>query len=197
MTKAALYLRVSTDEQHPENQLPDLERYAKQRGWEVFDRFVDHGVSGAKDSRPELDRMMSAARRRRFDVVVAWSVSRLGRSMVNNVMAMHELSSLGVGLVFVTQGIDTTTPIGRGVMGLLSALAEAEREELRARTRAGMARARVEGKMLGRPRVKLPPAEVLHHELMAGASRRALAKKYSVGAATIRRRLAQPMGDKP
>ena len=94
--RAALYARVSTVDQHAQNQLPELQQYAEARGWEIHETYVDHGESGSKASRPALDRLMTDARRRRFDAVVVWSISRFGRSMVNAVLAMHELTELGI-----------------------------------------------------------------------------------------------------
>ncbi len=140
--KPALYLRTSTDEQHTENQLPELERYVAARGWTVHHQYVDQGVSGAKASRPAFDEMMADARRKRFDVVVIWSFSRFGRNMVASVLAMNELAELGIRLVSIQQGIDTGTVIGRGVAALLAALAEAERDEIKERVKAGIRRAR-------------------------------------------------------
>ena len=121
-TLAALYARCSTDQQHAENQLPELERYIEARGWTIAGRYVDQGESGAKACRPALDSLMADARRARFDVVVCWSISRFGRSMVNSVLAMHELTELGVRLVALQQSVDTGTVVGRGVAALLAAL---------------------------------------------------------------------------
>ena len=187
--RAAIYLRVSTDEQHPDNQRPELERYVEARGWSVWEQYVDHGVSGSKGSRPALDLMMGAARKRKFDVVLAWSVSRLGRSLVNNVLLMQELTELGVGLVFVTQGIDTTTTIGRGVVALLAALGEAELEERRERTKAGLRRARAQGKRLGRPKRHLVPVDQVRARLEAGESMRMVARDLGIPVSTMHRQM--------
>jgi len=143
--RAALYLRVSTDEQHAENQLPELERFAEAHGWEIANRYVDQGESGAKASRPAIDRLLADARRGRFNVVLCWSISRFGRSMVNAVLAMHELTELGIRLVALQQAVDTGTVVGRGVAALLAALAEAELEEKRERVKAGIRRVRARG----------------------------------------------------
>jgi len=187
--KAAIYLRVSTPEQHAENQMPELVRYIEARGWVVWEQYADEGVSGTKASRPALDRLMEDARRRKFDVVVAWSVSRFGRSLVNSVVTMQELSDLGVGLVFVTQGVDTTTTIGRGVVALLAALAEAEVEERRDRIKAGLRRARAKGKRLGRPKRHLVPVKLVKERLAAGESLRKVARDLDIPVSTVHRQL--------
>lgn len=187
--RAGLYLRCSTVEQHPENQLPDLDRRADFERWEVFDHYVDAGVSGARARRPELDRLMLDARAHRFDVVLVWSVSRFGRNMVASVLCMNELLELGIRLVFLKEGIDSSTPIGRGVAAMLAGLAEAQLEEIRARVRAGLDRVKATrrdgrrgtertrtGRPIGRPRV--PVDQFLVERLRAaGLSLREIATK--------------------
>lgn len=186
--EVAIYLRTSTLDQHPENQLPELERYVAARGWQIHDKYSDQ-VSGARSSRPELNRMMADARQRRFGVVVCWSVSRFGRSMVNSVLLMNELSELGVALVFTSQGLDTGTTIGRGVVALLAALAEAELEERRERTRMGLRRARTAGKRLGRPKSHVIPVKLVQQRLAAGESLRAVAHDLGIPRSTVQRQL--------
>jgi len=149
--KAGLYIRVSTPDQRPELQIPDLEHMAAAKQWPVVDRYIDHGVGGAREHRPELDRMMEDVRSGRINAVVCWSVSRFGRSMVNAVMLMDELRKREVVTFFYQQGLDTSTPVGRGVCALLAALAEAELEENRERTILGIQAARERGKQPGRP----------------------------------------------
>ena len=188
--KVAVYCRTSTLDQHPENQLPELERYVAARGWQIHDRYSDQ-VSGARSSRPSLNRLMADARRRRFDVVVCWSVSRFGRSMVNSVLLMNELTELGVALVFTSQGLDTGTTIGRGVVALLAALAEAELEERRERTRMGLRRARAAGKRLGRPKAHVVPVKHVEARLAAGESLRGIARDLGVPRATVQRQMRQ------
>jgi len=188
--KAALYLRVSTDQQDPTNQLPELDRYAEARGWSVHERYVDHGESGAKASRPALDRLMADARRRRFDVVVCWSISRFGRSMVNAVLAMHELTELGVRLVALQQSVDTGTVVGRGVAALLAALAEAELIEKRERVRAGIRRVRAQGKRWGAPKKHIVPVVDVEARLAAGESLGEVARSLGIPKTTVHRQLA-------
>jgi DNA invertase Pin-like site-specific DNA recombinase len=147
--KAAIYARVSTLDQEPENQLAELHRYTEARGWTAVE-YLDRGVSGAKESRPALDRLVTDARRRKFDVLVVWRLDRLGRNL-RHLILLLELSALGVSFVSLGQGIDTGTPAGRLQLHLLAAIAQFERERIVERVRAGMARARTQGKHVGRP----------------------------------------------
>ena len=148
--RAAVYIRVSWLDQHPENQLPELRRYCRARGWRATE-FIERGVSGAKDRRPVLDAMLTAVKRRKFDVVVCLKMDRLGRSLSHLVALLDELRALNVEFATVGEGIDTTTPAGKLQMHILAAIAEFERDRLRERTHAGLDRARAQGKRLGRP----------------------------------------------
>src|SRR6188508_2809794 len=150
--KAAIYARVSTFDQEPENQLHELRRYVEARGWTAVE-YVDRGVSGAKDRRPALDQLVRDARRRRFDVVVCWRLDRLGRNLKHLITLLEELQVLGVAFVSLAEGIDATTPAGKLQMHILGAIAEFERERIRERVLAGLRRARTQGTRLGRPRV--------------------------------------------
>jgi DNA invertase Pin-like site-specific DNA recombinase len=147
--KAAVYTRVSTLDQEPENQLQEIRRYAQARGWPVTE-YVDRGVSGAKDRRPALDQLLADARRRRYDVVVCWRLDRLGRSLKHLISLLDELQALGVAFVSLAEGIDATTPAGKLQMHILGAIAEFERERIRERVRAGLDRVRARGQRLGR-----------------------------------------------
>lgn len=158
--KAAIYARVSTFEQEPENQLQELRRYAEARGWEASE-FVDRGVSGAKDRRPALDALLADAKRRRFGVVICWRLDRLGRNLRHLVTLIEELQAMGVAFVSLGEGIDCTTPAGKLQLHILAALAEFERGRLRERVLAGLQRARMQGKRLGRPKALVPIARVL------------------------------------
>jgi putative DNA-invertase from lambdoid prophage Rac len=149
--KAAIYARVSTVDQEPENQLQELRRYVEARGWSAVE-YVDRGVSGAKDRRPALDALLTDAKRRRFDVLVCWRLDRLGRSLKHLITLLDELQSLGVAFVSLAEGIDATTPAGKLQMHILGAIAEFERERIRERVLAGLARVRAAGRRLGRPR---------------------------------------------
>jgi DNA invertase Pin-like site-specific DNA recombinase len=154
--RVAHYARVSTGEQTTENQLLELRRYVEARGWTIFKEYCDQGVSGAKDRRPALDDMLTDARRRRFDIIVCWKLDRLGRNVRHLVLLLDEFTALGVGFATLGEGIDTSTPAGRLTAGLLSAVASFERERIQERVKAGLARARAQGKKLGRPFAKVP-----------------------------------------
>ena len=152
---AALYARVSTLDQEPENQSQELGRYIDARGW-TGREYVDRGVSGAKDRRPALDQLLTDARRRRFDVLVCWRLDRLGRNLKHLIILLDELQALGVAFVSLAEGIDATTPAGKLQMHILGAIAEFERERIRERVLAGLQRARRQGKRLGRPQGRIP-----------------------------------------
>lgn len=149
--RAAIYARVSTFDQQPENQLAELRRYAVARGWDVRE-FVDHGVSGSKERRPALDEMVKDAKRRRFDAVVVWRLDRLGRNLKHLITLIDEMQALGIAFVSLNEGIDATTPAGKLQLHILAAIAEFERARIQERVKAGLARARAQGKRLGRPR---------------------------------------------
>src|SRR6516225_6687941 len=153
--RAAIYARVSTLDQEPENQLQELRRYVVARGWTAVE-YVDRGVSGAKDRRPALDQLLIDAKRRRFDVLVCWRLDRLGRSLKHLITLLDELRVLGVAFVSLAEGIDATTPAGKLQMHILGAIAEFERERIRERVLAGLQRARTQGRRLGRPRASVP-----------------------------------------
>jgi DNA invertase Pin-like site-specific DNA recombinase len=157
--RAAIYARVSTFDQEPENQLAELRRYATTRGWDVVEH-VDRGVSGAKDRRPALDRLLADARRRRFDVLVVWRLDRLGRNLRHLVMLFEELQALGISFVSLAEGIDATTPAGKLQMHILAAIAEFERARIAERVKAGLARVRAAGVRLGRPPAIVDPARL-------------------------------------
>ena len=159
LNRVAVYVRVSRLDQHPENQRAELRRYVQARGWEAVE-FVEAGVRGAKEKRPALDAMMADVRRKKFDAVVCWKLDRLGRSMRHLVTMLDELRALDVGFISFGEGIDTTTPAGRLIFGIIAAGAEFERERLRERTFLGLDRARAEGKRFGRR-----PDRSLRHRL--------------------------------
>ena len=181
--KAAIYARVSTVDQEPENQLQELRRYCEARGWTAVE-YVDRGVSGAKDRRPALDLMLADARRRRFDVVVCWRLDRLGRNLKHLITLLEDLQALGVAFVSLNEGIDATTPAGRLQMHLLGAIAEFERARIVERVKAGLQRARAQGRRLGRPRVAVPLDRLATVNGMAHA---AAATALGVSAATVKR----------
>ena len=181
--RAALYARVSTLDQEPENQLAELRRYATARGWEARE-FVDHGVSGARERRVALDELLGDARRRRFDVVVCWRLDRLGRNLRHLVTLLDELHALGVGFVSLGEGIDCTTPAGRLQLHVLAALAEFERARVAERVRAGLARARAKGTRLGRPEAVVPVARLA---TVADLPPKRAAARLGVSVSTLKR----------
>jgi DNA invertase Pin-like site-specific DNA recombinase len=149
--RCAIYARVSPLDQEPENQLVELRRYVGARGWTSVEH-VDRGVSGSKDRRPALDSLLKDARRRRFDVLVVWRLDRLGRNLRHLITLLEDLQALGVAFVSLNEGIDATTPAGKLQMHILGAIAEFERARIAERVKAGLQRARAQGKRLGRPR---------------------------------------------
>ena len=181
--KAAIYARVSTLDQQPENQLRELRRYVEARGWEPVE-FIDKGVSGSRESRPALDRLVKEARRRRFDVVVVWSLDRLGRSLKHLVVLLDDLQAIGVSFVSVREGLDWTTPSGRLQAQLLAMIAEFERSRIQERVRAGLARARAQGRTLGRPRLSVAPERL---QEVSGLTLRDAALALGVSLATLKR----------
>ena len=155
MTKqVALYVRVSTSQQTVQNQLDALREVANRSGYSIVEEFRDEGISGAKGriDRPALDRMLKDCAKRRFDMVMVWDISRLGRSVQNLIEVMNELQSLKVDLFFLQQGLDTSTASGRMMFSILGSLAEYERELIKERTILGQQRARAKGVKFGRPR---------------------------------------------
>lgn len=154
MTKrVAIYLRVSTKEQTTENQRRELEVVAQRAGWDVVQVFEDAGVSGAKgrEKRPAYDALLKAVARREVDLVAAWSVDRLGRSMQDLVSFLEDLKGHGADLYLHQQALDTTTPSGRALFGMMAVFAEFERAMIQERVNAGLSRAKAQGKKLGRP----------------------------------------------
>ena len=149
--RVALYARVSTDKQTCENQLKELRSIAERMQYIIVDEFIDEGISGATSSRPALDALMKSATQRRFDMVMCWSIDRLGRSLQNLIEILNELQSLKVDLFFMQQGLDTSTSAGRMMFSIFGALAEFERNLIRERVIAGQQRAISQGVKMGRP----------------------------------------------
>jgi DNA invertase Pin-like site-specific DNA recombinase len=182
--RAALYLRVSTVDQHPETQGLDLRRFAAERGYEIVQEYVDHGVSGMKVRRPALDQLLKDAHRRRFDAVIVWSCDRLARSTKHFLQVLDELNELGIQFLSQRETIDTEGPLGRAIVVIISAIAELERSLIVERVRAGMRRAKLEGRRIGRTPLDVDREEVVRDRL-AGLSLTKVAKKYSVSRATV------------
>jgi DNA invertase Pin-like site-specific DNA recombinase len=188
--RAALYLRVSTDGQSTENQLLELQRVAELREWHVVDLYEDAGVSGAKgrEERPGLDSLLKDAARRKFDLVAAWSVDRLGRSLQDLLTFLGEIHAVGVDLYLHQQGIDTTTPAGKAMFQMCGVFAEFERAMIRERVTAGLARARANGKRLGRPTVGPEVEMAIRMALRRGDKGiRKIARELGVGVSVVQR----------
>ncbi|HHT9135168.1 MAG TPA: recombinase family protein [Candidatus Avalokitesvara rifleensis] len=159
MFRVGIYARVSTQDQDPGLQLSELRKYVQDRGWQVYKEYTDIGHSGAKDSRPELNRLMKDAKRRRFDTVLVWKFDRFARSVKHLVNSLYEFKALGIDFVSLTEGIDTSTPLGEAMFSIIGAMAQLERDLIRERVTAGMKRAREKGKALGRPTKEIDPGE--------------------------------------
>jgi DNA invertase Pin-like site-specific DNA recombinase len=187
--RAALYLRVSTDEQTTENQARELTEAASRAGWEIVATYRDEGISGAKgrDKRPGLDAMLKDATRRKFDVVMAWSVDRLGRSLQDLVGLLTELHASNIDLFLHQQAIDTTTPAGRAMFQMMGVFAEFERAMIRDRVKAGMARAKAGGAKFGRPTIDASLRLQILDSLSAGMGIGKAARTYGVGTLTVQR----------
>ena len=155
MFRAGLYARVSTSngQQDPEMQLRELREYAERRGWQIAEEYIDEGVSGSKDSRPALNRLVNDAHRRRFEAVLVWRFDRFARSVSHLLRALENFQALGVDFVSLSENVDTSTPTGKMVFTVLGAVAELERSLIIERVKAGLRNARSKGKRLGRPGV--------------------------------------------
>ena len=187
--RAALYLRVSTDGQTSDNQRLALEDVAERRGWEVTTVYEDAGISGAKgrDKRPGFDGMLKDATRRRFDVLMFWSVDRLGRSTAAVTAALEELDHVGVAIYADKEAMDTSTPHGRAMLQMAAVFAELERGLIRERVMAGLRRAKAQGKRLGRPKVARKTEHAITERLGAGQGVLKVARGLGVGVSTVQR----------
>jgi DNA invertase Pin-like site-specific DNA recombinase len=194
MKRADIYARVSTRNGHqdPDTQLLALRQVAQRAGWRVIEEYVDHGISGAKgrDRRPAFDRLMKDATRRRFDIIMAWSVDRLGRSLQDLVGFLGEVHAQGVDLYLDRQGVDTTTPGGKALFQMMGVFAEFERAMIRERVCAGLDKARAKGKRLGRPRVNSSIEDAIRDRRATGKGQLAIARDLGVGVSTVLRVLA-------
>jgi DNA invertase Pin-like site-specific DNA recombinase len=187
--RAAIYVRVSTDKQTVENQVRELHRIAERRGWQIVEEYHDAGISGAKgrDQRPGLDRMLKDASKRRFDVVMAWAIDRLGRSLIDLLGTIQHLEACGVDVYLDQQSIDTTTPAGKLMFQMTGAFAEFERSMIRQRVKAGLKRAVEQGTKLGRPRVSPSIEKRIQTHLRQGKGILKVATELGVGTSTVQR----------
>ena len=188
MKKVAIYGRVSTKDQDPESQLLDLRKYVKLRNWEVYQEYVDWGVSGAKESRPALDKLMKDARKRKFDILLVWRFDRFARSTKHLVTALEELEGLGIDFCSYQDSIDTSTNHGKLVFTIMGAIAEFERSLIKERVLAGVRRAKENGIRLGRP-----PLEVDLYKMkdlaLNGNSLRKIAKHMGISKSLVHKAL--------
>jgi len=185
MTRAALYMRVSTLDQHPETQLLDLRQLASQRGCQIVQEYTDR-ISGAKTRRPGLDQMMADARRGRFDIVLVWAFDRIARSVKHFLEVLDELNHLDIEFISCRENIDTTGPLGRAIVVIIAAIAELERSLIIERVRAGMRRARLEGRPIGRRPLDLDRAAIVR-DRQHGQSLGQIARSHCASRATIHR----------
>jgi DNA invertase Pin-like site-specific DNA recombinase len=190
--KVALYARVSTEGQDPEVQLIALRAHTVQRGWQVVEEFVDRGVSGGKERRPALDRLMKTAWAGHFQVVLVWRFDRFARSVKHLVAALETFRSLQVAFVSLQEQLDTATPIGQAMFTIIGAMAELERDIIRERVKAGLERAKARGIRLGRPRVPVVAEELvaLHAQCLSVG---AMARRLRCSRSTVRRYLPKPL----
>jgi len=187
--RVALYGRVSTlDKGQDVNlQLNELREYSTRRGWSIASEYVDNGVSGAKESRPELNRLMADAKRRKFDAVLVWKLDRFGRSLKHLVMSLADLESLGIAFVSLRDGFDLSTPSGRLMFQIIGAMGEFERNLIRERVKAGMAHAKAKGRQLGRSRVYVD-LKAVESRRASGESLRTIARDLGVSPALLVKR---------
>lgn len=184
--KAAIYARVSTSNhgQDVGMQTRELREYCERRGFQIVGEYLDEGISGAKDSRPELNRLMADAHRRTFDAIVCWKFDRFARSVSHLLRALETFNSLGIAFVSLSEQVDTTTPAGRMIFTALGAASELERSLIAERVRAGLRNARAKGKRLGRPRVTVDTATITRLR-DSGASWPAIAREMSLSVGTV------------
>jgi DNA invertase Pin-like site-specific DNA recombinase len=189
MKRAAIYARVSTNGQTTDNQVRELRKVAKRHGWKLATEYIDHGISGAKgrDKRPELDKLLKAANRREFDIIMAWSVDRLGRSLQHLVGFLDDIHAKGVDLYLHQQNIDTSTPSGKALYQMAGVFAEFERSMIQERVRAGLKRAKAQGKVLGRPKVSSQIESRIKRERRKGKGILKIAKELGVGTSVVQR----------
>ncbi len=188
-TRVAIYARVSTSDQSTDPQLLDLRRYVSERGWHSFKEYCDNGISGTTDSRPALNELMNAARKRRFDVVLVWRFDRFARSTRHLINALEEFKNLGIDFVSYQENIDTSSPLGSAIFTIISAVAQLERDIIAERVKAGLRRAVEAGKQLGRPNGTALDIEVLYRLRMKGLSLQQIAKELNTSKTTVSRLL--------
>ncbi|MGA3104540.1 MAG: recombinase family protein [Terriglobales bacterium] len=195
--KVALYGRVSTQSnQHPEMQMNELREFVARRGWKVGGEYIDEGISGARERRPQLDRLWADCRKRKVDAVLVYRYDRFARSLRQLVNALEEFRALGIDFVSLHEGVDTSTPNGRLVFGIFASIAEFERDLIRSRVRSGLAAARARGMTLGRPRRTVDAVQIARLRA-SGASWREVAEQLGIGVGTACRALQEHSKNPP
>lgn len=187
--RVGIYARVSTTNQTSENQLLDLRKYCEARKWEIAGEFVDEAMSGSRDDRPQYKEIMIQARQHKFDAILTWKYDRIARSLLNLVSTLEELRVMGLGFISYTEGIDTSTPSGKMVFGVIASLAEFERSLIIERVRAGLRRAKAQGKRLGRAPFVIDMSKLyqLRHE---GMTVREIGIEMSISKSLVAKRLS-------
>ncbi len=194
--RIGIYARVSTKDQSCELQLRDLRTYCAARGFEPAREYIDVGHSGAKESRPELNKLMEDARKRRFDAIVVWRFDRFARSTKHLLLALEEFRSLGIQFISYQENMDTSSPLGQALFTIVAAVAQLERDLIRERVSAGIRNARANGKKLGRPMRAVDRDQILRMRA-EGQSLQHIADTLGIGYGTVRERLRGGLAEKP
>jgi DNA invertase Pin-like site-specific DNA recombinase len=188
--RVAIYCRVSTDGQSVDLQVNELREYAARRDWQIVEEYIDYGVSGVKESRPALNRLMADAKQRRFDIVACWKLDRFGRSVKHVVVALADFEALGISFISLKDNLDLSTPSGRLMFQIIAAMAEFERALIQERVRSGLQNAKRRGRRLGRPPVAVDRARIARLR-SNGASIRTIAAQLGVSRATVHKVIRQ------
>ena len=188
--KTAIYARVSTIDQHTDNQIIVLQKYCDARNYHIEYTYVDKGVSGSKESRPEFDNMMNDAKKRKFDCLLVWKLDRLSRSLRHLLNTLDELNNVGISFICYQDNIDTTTPTGRLMFHMVGAFAEFERSLIQERVKLGLQRAKQQGKVLGRPKIDINPYKIQQLRTQ-GHTIRAIAIELNLSVGAVHKTLAK------
>ena len=186
--RVAVYVRVSTKDQSVDMQVGDLERYSRERGFNIFKIYKDNGISGAKDNRPGLNQLMDDARKRKFDMVLVWRFDRWARSSKHLVNSLHEFRNLGIDFISYQENIDTSSPLGEAIFTIISAMSTLERDIIAERVKGGLRKARANGKRLGRPRSAVDTDKVVEYRKQ-NKSIRQIASEMNLSKGAVQRTL--------
>ena len=188
--RVAIYARVSTLDQSTDSQLLDLRRYVAERQWHLYREYCDNGIAGTKDSRPALNELMDAARKRRFEIILVWRFDRFARSTKHLILALEEFRNLGIDFISYQENIDTSSPLGSAIFTIISAVAQLEKDIIAERVKAGLRRAKENGKKLGRPRGTALDVEKIRGLRSGGLSLQQIATELNTSKTTVSRLLA-------